>query len=127
MVVPCEAVDGVGAVGNCTPPDAELYQCKVCPAKAVAERGTAVAFTQYVTGVVTTGTAGFGLTVIVNEFILVQPFNVAVTVIVAIIALAVELAAVKTGIVPLPLAAKPIPVLLLVHVNTAPAGLLVKA
>jgi len=45
---------------------------------------------------------------------------------VAVIGFAVALAAVNTGMVPLPDAAKPIVVLLFVHEKDAPAGVLVK-
>jgi hypothetical protein len=51
----------------------------------------------------------------------VHPFAVGVTVIVAEIGAAVALVAVKEGILPEPLAARPIAVLLLVHVNVVPA------
>ena len=45
-----------------------------------------------------------------------QPFNVGVTVIVPLMGVVPVLVALKPGTLPLPLAAKPIPVLLFVHV-----------
>ena len=66
-------------------------------------------------------TVAVGLTVIVNvEGIPVHPFAVGVTVIVAAIGEVVALVAVNDGILPEPLAASPILVLLLVHVNVVP-------
>ena len=50
----------------------------------------------------------------------VQPFAVGVTLIVAVIGEAVALVAVNEGILPEPLAARPIDVLLFVHVNVVP-------
>ena len=50
----------------------------------------------------------------------VQPFAVGVTVIVAVIGEVVALVAVNEGILPEPLAARPIDVLLFVHVNVVP-------
>jgi hypothetical protein len=50
----------------------------------------------------------------------VHPFAVGVTVIVAVIGEVVALIAVNAGILPEPLAASPIAVLLLVHVNVVP-------
>ena len=59
--------------------------------------------------------------VIVNVFgAPVQPFAVGVTVIVAAIGEVVALVAVNEGILPEPLAARPIDVLLFVHVNVVP-------
>ena len=55
-----------------------------------------------------------------------KPFTVGVTVIVAVIGDAVVFVAVNAGTFPVPLAAKPIAVLLLVHANVPPAGVLVK-
>jgi len=54
-VLPTVAVEGVGAVELPVPPVATVYQRRVVP---VAVIGTAVAFWQYVTGVVTVGAAG---------------------------------------------------------------------
>ena len=54
----------------------------------------------------------------------VQVPKVGVTVIVAIIGATVALVAVKLGILPVPLAAKPIAVLLLVQLKVAAAGVL---
>ena len=50
----------------------------------------------------------------------VQPFAVGVTVIVAVIGEVVALVAVNGGILPKPLAVRPIDVLLFVHVNVVP-------
>ena len=52
MVEPVADVNGVGAVADPTPPVAVLYQSKLVP---VAVKAVAVAFWQYVTGVVTVG------------------------------------------------------------------------
>ena len=52
-----------------------------------------------------------------------QPFKVGVIVMVAVMGDAPVLVAVKEGILPLPLASRPIDVLLFVHVNVAPEGL----
>ena len=51
-----------------------------------------------------------------------QPFRVGVTVIVPEIAVVPVLVAVKLGVLPLPLAARPMAVLLFVHANVAPEG-----
>jgi hypothetical protein len=56
-----------------------------------------------------------------------QPFRVPVTVIVPTIDVEPVLVAVKDGTEPLPLAARPMEVLLLVQLKVAPAGVLVKA
>jgi hypothetical protein len=42
--LPAFAVLGIGAVGLGVPPVATVYQFKVLPAEAVADKGTAVAF-----------------------------------------------------------------------------------
>ncbi len=55
-----------------------------------------------------------------------QPATVAVTVIVPDIAVLPGLAAVNTGVLPVPLAGKPILGLLLVQVKVPPAGVVVK-
>ena len=52
MVEPVAVVNGVGAVEDPMPPVAVLYQNKLVP---VAVKAVAVAFWQYVTGVVTVG------------------------------------------------------------------------
>ena len=52
MVEPVAVVNGVGAVADPMPPVAVLYQSKLVP---VADKAVAVAFWQYVTGVVTVG------------------------------------------------------------------------
>jgi len=73
-------------------------------------------------------TVGVGFTVIVNVVAVpVQPLAVVgVTVIVAVIGAAVVLVAVKLGILPWPLAASPIAVLLFVQLNIVPATVPVK-
>ena len=66
-------------------------------------------------------TVAVGLTVIVNvEGVPIHPFAVGVIVIVAVIGEVVALVAVNAGMLPEPLAASPILVLLLVHVNVVP-------
>lgn len=73
-------------------------------------------------------TIGLGLTVIVKVVAgPTQPLNVGTTEIVLVIGALVALAAVKVGKLPEPLAPSPMAVLLLVHVNVAPAGVLLKA
>ena len=57
---PAVAVDGVGAVALPVPPVAVVYHNRFVP---VAVSGIAVAFWQYVTGVVTPGTGGNEFTV----------------------------------------------------------------
>ena len=54
-----------------------------------------------------------------------QPFNEGVTVIVPVMGAVVELVVVNAGMLPLPLAARPMAGLLLVQVKVAPAGTLV--
>ena len=56
-----------------------------------------------------------------------QPLPVGVTVIVAVIGMVPVLVAVKLAMLPVPAAAKPIAVLLLVHAYVTPANVLVKA
>ena len=63
MIEPVAVVNGVGAVADPTPPDGVLYQSKLVP---VADKVVAVAFWQYVTGVVTVG-AGVELMVTVID------------------------------------------------------------
>ena len=64
---------------------------------------------------------GVGFTVIVNVCgVPVHGPNTGVTVIVAVMGSAVALVAVNDAILPLPLAAKPMDVLLLVQLNVAP-------
>ena len=66
-------------------------------------------------------TVAVGLTITVNvEGVPVHPFAVGVTVIVAVVGEVVALVAVNAGMLPEPLAASPILVLLLVHVNVVP-------
>ncbi len=64
MIEPVGVVDGVGAVALPTPPVATVYHKRLVP---VAVKATAVAFWQYVTGLVTVGAAGVGLTVTTIE------------------------------------------------------------
>ena len=52
MVEPVAVVNGVGVVADPTPPVGVLYQSKLVPE---AVKAVAVAFWQYVTGVVTVG------------------------------------------------------------------------
>jgi hypothetical protein len=85
---------------------AKLVGCTAVPGHTVEGAGTVAALT-----------VGFGLTVIVYvEGVPVQPFKVGVTVIVPLMGVVPALVAVKPGTFPLPFAATPIPVLLLVHV-----------
>ncbi len=72
-------------------------------------------------------TVAVGFTVIVND-VLLPPHALAlvVTVIVAVIGALVAFVATKLGILPVPLAARPIAVLLLVQVNVVVATLPVK-
>ena len=55
--MPVAAVLGVGAVVLLVPAVATVYQFKVPPALAVAVKAIALAFWQYVTGLVTVGAA----------------------------------------------------------------------
>lgn len=106
-------------------PVLELVHVKVAPAGVLANVliGTASPAQNVKLG---SGVAvGKGFTVIVK--LLGAPTHVpivGVTVIVAVIGPAVALVAPKAGILPDPLAPNPIPVLELVHVNVAPAGVL---
>ena len=59
-MVPAVAVEGVGAVALPVPPVETVYHNKLLP---VAVNANAVAFWQYVTGLVITGATGMGLTV----------------------------------------------------------------
>ena len=62
-----------------------------------------------------------GFTVTLNvDGVPVHPFAVGVTVIVAVIGEVVAFVAVNEGILPVPLAERPIAVLLFVHVNDVP-------
>jgi hypothetical protein len=68
---------------------------------------------------------GTGLIVIVyTSGVPTQPFNVGVIVIVPVIGAVVAFVAVNDGIVPVPLAARPIAVLEFVQANVAPVGVL---
>ena len=70
---------------------------------------------------------GLGLTVMVYVTgFPAHPNKVGVTVIVPVIAAPVALVALKAGTFPVPAPPNPIEVLLLVHVNVAPTGVLVK-
>ena len=71
-------------------------------------------------------TTGFGLIIKVNVCAApTQPFKVGVTVIIEICCV-VTVAAVNEAILPVPLAAKPVAVLLFVQLNVAPEGKLLK-
>ena len=70
VVVPGAVVEGVGAVTLPVPPVGAVYQRRLLP---VAVSGTAVASWQYVTGLVTVGAAGKGLTVRFNVVTESQP------------------------------------------------------
>nr|WP_266362794.1 hypothetical protein [Tellurirhabdus rosea] len=59
---PTEEVGGVGAVVEAVPPVAVVYQRSVAPPVAVAVRGEADAFWQYVTVGLTAGAAGGAIT-----------------------------------------------------------------
>ena len=70
------------------------------------------------------GITGLGFTEIVNTCgVPEQPLAVGVTVIVPTMGALVVLVVVKMAMLPAPLAAKPIPVLLLVQLNTVPVTL----
>ena len=70
------------------------------------------------------GITGLGFTDMVNTCgVPEQPFAVGVTVIVPVICALVVLVAVKAAILPAPLAASPIAVLVLVQLNTVPVTL----
>ena len=72
-------------------------------------------------------TVGVGVTVIEKVVgVPVQPFNTGVTVILAVTAEAPVFVPVKAGMFPVPAAASPIPGSVLVQLNVAPAGVLVK-
>ena len=73
-------------------------------------------------------TVGVGLIVMLKvDGVPIQPFTVGVTVIVATTPVLPELEAVKAGILPEPLAPIPMLLLLLVHVQLPPAGVVVNA
>ena len=63
-MLPGVVVEGVGAVGLPVPPVGTVYHSRLDP---FAVNGTAVAFWQYVTGVVTPGAAGKAITITVME------------------------------------------------------------
>ena len=71
MVEPDAVVNGVGAVADPMPPVEILYQSKLVP---VAVKAVAVAFWQYVTGVVTVGA---GVTFMVTVIDALGPSQVA--------------------------------------------------
>jgi hypothetical protein len=77
MVEPVVVVEGVGAVPLPVPPVAAVYHSRLVP---VAVSGTAVAFWQYVTGLVTVGAGGVGFTVMVLVAVPVPHALVAVSV-----------------------------------------------
>ena len=62
MPVPGVEVLGVGAVELDVPPEDTVYHFNVFPASGVAETAVAVAFWQYVTGLVTVGSPGIAFT-----------------------------------------------------------------
>ena len=71
---------------------------------------------------------GIGFTVMVQVIgVPAHPAKVGVTELVAVIAADVVLVAVNVGVLPVPLAAKPIAVFEFVHANVAPEGILVNA
>jgi hypothetical protein len=77
VVDPAVVVEGVGAVLLPVPPVATVYHKRLVP---VAVNAVAVAFKQYVTGLVTVGAAGAGFTVIVFVTVAVLQLLVAVNV-----------------------------------------------
>ena len=62
-MLPALAVLGVGAVVLNVPPVATVYHLKVLPLVAVALKVDALAFWQYVIGLVAEGAAGTGLVI----------------------------------------------------------------
>lgn len=127
-MVPTVVVTGVGAVADPVPPVAVVYQSKVFPAPAVADKGTAVVFWQYETGEVAAGAAGLGFTVMVKLLELEHPVNVAVTFIVATMGDVVVFVVTKDGMgLDVPLADNnPMAVLLFVQEKVAPGVALEK-
>jgi hypothetical protein len=105
----------------------ELVQANVVPAVRLVKFTAAVAWPAHSVWLATAATTGVGLTVIVKLIDWPgQPLAVGVTVIVAVIGELVALVATKLGILPVPLAANPIEVLLFVQLNVVPATAPVK-
>jgi len=95
------------------------------PPAGVATRVTTVSVKHTLGGALVNVIFGNGSTVIVNvtgvpEQLIPPPVKLGVTVIVPLIAALVVLVAVKLAILPAPLAARPMPVLLFVQLNTVP-------
>lgn len=104
-----------------------LVQLKIVPATVPENVIAAVAAPLHNVWLVTALTFALGFTVIVNVIgAPVQPFALGVTVIVPDIAVVPALVAVKLGILPVPLAPRPIAVLEFVHANVVPGVRLVK-
>jgi hypothetical protein len=104
-----------------------LVQLNIVPATVPLKVTAAVAAPLHKVWLATAVTFALGLTVIVNVIgAPVQPLADGVTVMVPLIAVAAALVAVKLGMFPLPLAARPIAGLELVQVNVVPVVRLVK-
>ena len=105
----------------------ELVHVKVVPATLLVYAEAATAAPLQTVLLAGTVTFGVGLTVIVYVTgVPVQPANVGVTVIVPVIGVVPVLVAANAGVLPLPLAARPIAVFEFVQLNVAPEGVLVK-
>jgi hypothetical protein len=108
-------VKGTGVVADPVPPVATVYHKRLFPAVAVAVSATAVSSLQYSTVLLTIGASGSGLTVIEKVCCeLHKPLD-AVTLIKAVNGVVPVLIGTKAEMLPVPLAAKPIDVLLLVQ------------
>jgi hypothetical protein len=125
LTTPAEDVEGTGAV--VVPPvrPGLLYQVSVLPVVPVALSGPAVSFKQYIRET-TTGGEGRGLTVIVKVADGPRHPVVGVTVIVPVIGVLPVLVALNDVIFPVPLAASPMAVLVLVQVYVTPVRELLK-
>ena len=105
----------------------ELVHAKVVPVTALVKVAAGTAAPAQRVEFAGTVTAGVGFTVMVYvEGVPGQPLAVGVTVIVAVIGAVPALVAVKAGVLPVPLAARPIAALELVHAKVVPATPLVK-